>query len=85
MNAERIKSTACNFLQYRNGFTPFVAKAIHTVKKVRIKIGEAFGFQLDGVIEVSNQCYNQYFTNLVDLAQNSMPHNRLKAPSDVEN
>lgn len=85
MNAGRIESTAGNFLLYRDGLTPSVAKAILAVDRVRIKIGEAFGFQLDGVIEVSNQCYDQHFTDLVDLARNSKPHNKLKAPSDIEN
>lgn len=85
MNAGRIESTAGNFLLYRDGLTPSVAKAILAVDRVRIKIGEAFGFRLDGVIEVSNECYDQHFTDLVDLARNSKPHNKLKAPSDIEN
>lgn len=85
MNAGRIESTAGNFLLYRDGLTPSVAKAILAVDRVRIKIGEAFGFQLDGVIEVSNECYDQHFTDLVDLARNSKPHNKLEAPSDIEN
>lgn len=85
MNAGRIESTAGNFLLYRDGLTPSVANAILAVDRVRIEIGEAFGFQLDGVIEVSNECYDQHFTDLVDLARNSKPHNKLKAPSDIEN
>ncbi|KAH6663797.1 6-phosphogluconate dehydrogenase [Halenospora varia] len=85
MNAGRIESTAGDFLLYRDGLTRSVANAILAVDRVRIKIGEAFGFRLDSVIEVSNKCYGQNFTDLVDLAQNSEPHNKLKAPSDIEN
>lgn len=85
MNAGRIESTGGDFLLYRDGLTRSVANAILAVDRVRIKIGEAFGFRLDSVIEVSNKCYGQNFTDLVDLAQNSEPHNKLKAPSDIEN
>lgn len=85
MNAGRIESTAGDFLLYRDGLTRSVANAILAVDRVRIKIGAAFGFQLDSVIEVSNKCYGQNFTDLVDLAQNSEPHNKLRAPSDIEN
>ena len=85
MNAGRIESTAGDFLLYRDGLTRSVANAILAVDRVRIKIGEAFGFRLEGVIEVSNRCYGQNFTDLVDLAQNSEPHNKLRAPSDLEN
>lgn len=85
MNAGRIESTAGDFLLYRDGLTRSVANAILAVDRVRIKIGEAFGFKLGSVIEVSNECYGQNFTDLVDLAQNSEPHNKLKAPSDIEN
>lgn len=85
MNAGRIESTAGDFLLYRDGLTHSVANTILALDGVRIKIGEAFGFRLKSVIEVSNECYSQNFTNLVDLAQNSEPHNKLKAPSDMEN
>ena len=85
MNAGRIESTAGDFLLYRDGLTHSVANAILALDKVRIEIGAAFGFRLKSVIEVSNECYGQDFTNLVDLAQKSGPHNQLKAPSDIEN
>ena len=85
MNAGRIESTAGDFLLYRDGLTRSVANAILALDKVRIKIGAAFGFRLKSVIELSNECYGQQFTDLVDLAQNSGPHNKLKAPSSIEN
>ena len=85
MNAGRIESTTGDFLLYRDGLTRSVANAILALDKVRIKIGAAFGFRLKSVIEVSNESYGQDFTDLVDLAQNSGPHNKLKAPSDMEN
>ena len=85
MNAGRIESTAGDFLVYRDGLTRSVANAILAVDGVRMKIGQAFGFPLRTVMEVSNECYGQNFTDLVDLAQNSGPHNKLKAPSDMEN
>ena len=85
MNAGRIESTAGDFLLYRDGLTRSVANAILALDGVRVKIGEAFGFRLKSVIEVSNECYGQGFTDLMNLAQNSGPHNKLKAPSDIEN
>ena len=85
MNAGRIESTAGDFLVYRDGLTRSVANAILAVDGVRMRIGQAFGFPLRTVIEVSNECYGQNFTDLVDLAQNSGPHNKLKAPSDMKN
>ena len=85
MNAGRVESTAGNFLLYSDGLTRSVANAILAVDSVRIRIGEAFGFHLKSVIEVSNECYGQDFTDLVDLAQHSEPHNKLKAPSSMEN
>ena len=85
MNAGRIESTAGDFFLYRDGLTRSVANAILAVDRVRLEIGDAFGFRLKSVIEVSNECYNQDFTDLVDLAQNSKPHRNLKAPSDIEN
>jgi len=85
MNAGRIESTAGDFLLYRDGLTRSVANAILAVDKVRLEIGEAFGFELDSVIETSNKCYGADFRDLVDLAQNSEPHNKLRAPPDIGN
>lgn len=85
MNVGRIESTGGDFFLYADGLTSSIANAILAVDAVRIKIGNAFGFQLEGVLEVSNRCYGQTFTNLVDLAKYSEPHNKLKAPSGVQN
>ncbi|PVI01588.1 6-phosphogluconate dehydrogenase C-terminal domain-like protein [Periconia macrospinosa] len=85
MNAGRIESTAGNFFLYRDGLTRSVANAMRALDQVRIEIGEAFGLQMKSALEVSNECYGHSFTDLVELAQNSGPHNKLKAPSDLEN
>jgi len=85
MNAGRIESTAGDFFLYRDGLTPSVANAMLAVDRVRIQIGEAFGLHLKSAVEVSNECYGHNFTNLVELAQNSGPHNKLRAPTDLEN
>ena len=85
MNVGRIESTAGDFLLYRDGLTLSVANIILAVDRVRRKIGEAFGFRLKSVIAVSNECYGQHFTDLVDLAQNSGPHKELKAPPNLDN
>ncbi|KAH8658204.1 6-phosphogluconate dehydrogenase [Xylariales sp. PMI_506] len=85
LNVGRIESTGGDFFLYRDGLTRSVANAMLAVDKVRLEIGEAFGFRLKSVIEVSNQCYGQNFTDLVDLAQNSPPHRQLKAPTDIGN
>ena len=85
MNAGRIESTGGNFFLYRDGLTPSVANAMLAVDHSRIKIGEAFGLHMKSAIEVSNECYGHSFTDLIDLAQNSGPHNRLKAPPNLDN
>lgn len=85
MNAGRIESTAGDFLLYRDGLTRSVANAMLAVDRVRIEIGRAFGLRLQSAVQISNECYGQGFTDLVDLAQNSPPHNRLKAPSGLDN
>ncbi|KKY39819.1 putative nad nadp octopine nopaline dehydrogenase [Diaporthe ampelina] len=85
MNAGRIESTAGGFLIYRDGLTRSVANAMLAVDRVRIEVGAKFGLRLKSTIDVSNECYNQGFTDLVDLAQNSPPHNKLKAPADIDN
>ncbi|KAI9702713.1 MAG: hypothetical protein M1820_006097 [Bogoriella megaspora] len=85
MNAGRIESTHGDFFLYRDGLTRSVANAMLAVDRVRMKIGEAFGLQMKTAVEVSNECYGHSFTDLVDLAQNSGPHNKLKAPSDLAN
>ena len=85
MNAGRIESTDGNFLLYRDGLTRSVANAILAVDHVRIKVGEAFGLHMKSAVEVSNECYGHTFADLVDLAKNSGPHNRLKAPSNLDN
>jgi opine dehydrogenase len=85
MNAGRIESTDGDFFLYRDGLTSSVAKAMLAVDHVRIQIGEAFGLRMKSAVEVSNECYGHSFTNLVDLAQNSKPHNKLKAPSNLDN
>lgn len=85
MNVGRIESTAGGFLLYRDGLTRSVANAMIAVDRVRIELGEKFGLRLKSTIEVSNECYGQGFTDLVDLAQNSPPHNKLKAPADIDN
>ncbi|KAK3906130.1 6-phosphogluconate dehydrogenase [Staphylotrichum tortipilum] len=85
MNAGRIESTAGDFLLYRDGLTRSVGNAMLAVDRVRIKIGEAFGLQLKSAVEISNECYGQSFGDFVDLARNSPPHNKLKAPPGLDN
>lgn len=85
MNAGRIENTTGDFLLYADGLTRSVANAMQAVDRVRMQIGAAFGFRLRSAIEISNECYGQRFTDLVDLAQNSPPHHRLKSPSDMAN
>ncbi|KAH7027177.1 6-phosphogluconate dehydrogenase [Microdochium trichocladiopsis] len=85
LNAGRIESTAGDFLLYRDGLTPSVANAMLAIDRVRIKIGEALGLQLKSAVEVSNECYGQGFADFVDLARNSPPHNKLRAPSTLDN
>jgi hypothetical protein len=85
MNAGRIESTGGDFYLYGEGLTRSVANAILAVDAVRLKIGEAFGFRLKGVVETSNECYGHGFIDLVELAQNSGPHKKLKAPADIVN
>jgi hypothetical protein len=84
MNAGRIENTGGDFLYYAEGLTPSVARAITAVDQVRIGIGERFGFAMKSVVQMSNECYNHDFTDLVELAQNSKPHRRLKAPEVVD-
>ncbi|CRG82855.1 hypothetical protein PISL3812_00201 [Talaromyces islandicus] len=85
MNAGRIESTNGDFLLYRDGLTSSVANAMVEVDRVRMEIGKAFGHSLKSALTISNDCYGHSFTDLVDLARNSGPHNRLKAPSDLKN
>ncbi|KAK3367577.1 6-phosphogluconate dehydrogenase [Podospora didyma] len=85
MNAGRIESTSGDFLLYRDGLTPSVANAMVAVDQVRIKIGRAFGLKLKTSVEISNECYSQGFSDFVDLATNSPPHNKLRAPGGMEN
>jgi hypothetical protein len=84
MNAGRIESTAGDFLYYAEGLTPSVARAIRAVDQVRLQIGEKFGFAMKNVVQMSNECYNHDFRDLVELARNSKPHRRLKAPDVVD-
>ncbi len=85
MNAGRIENTSGDFFLYGDGLTPSVANAMLAIDRVRIKIGESLGFRLKSAVEISNECYGQSFADFVDLAQNSPPHNKLKAPSSLEN
>lgn len=85
MNAGRIESTDGDFFLYRDGLTPSVENAMLAVDRVRIEIGHAFGLRLKSAVEVSNECYGHGFRSLVELAQNSGPHNQLKAPGDLDN
>ncbi|KAB5513297.1 6-phosphogluconate dehydrogenase [Coniochaeta sp. 2T2.1] len=85
MNTGRIESTAGNFLLYADGLTRSVANAMQAVDRVRLQIGAALGFHLRSAIDISNECYGQRFTDLVDLARNSPPHNKLKSPPDMAN
>ncbi|KAB5513506.1 6-phosphogluconate dehydrogenase [Coniochaeta sp. 2T2.1] len=85
MNTGRIESTAGDFLLYADGLTRSVANAMQAVDQVRLQIGVALGFHLRSAIEISNECYGQRFTDLVDLARNSPPHNKLKSPPDMAN
>ncbi|KAL2145778.1 hypothetical protein VTI28DRAFT_6277 [Corynascus sepedonium] len=85
MNAGRIESTSGDFYLYADGLTPSVANAMVAVDHVRIKIGEALGLRLKTAVDISNECYGQGFGDFVDLARNSPPHNKLKAPADLDN
>jgi opine dehydrogenase len=85
MNAGRIEDTAGDFNLYSDGLTPAVANAMLAIDRVRIQIGAALGLSLRSAVDVSNECYGANYTDLVDLARNSPPHNKLKAPSDLSN
>jgi opine dehydrogenase len=85
MNAGRIEDTSGDFLLYRDGLTPAVANAMLSIDRVRIQIGAALGLRLKSAVDISNECYGASYADLVDLARNSPPHNRLKAPSDLLN
>jgi len=85
MNAGRIESTSGDFLLYRDGLTRSVSNAMLAVDKVRMQIGEAFGLRVNSAINISNACYGQSFECLVDLGRNSPPHNKLRAPSGMDN
>jgi opine dehydrogenase len=85
MNAGRIENTSGEFFLYRDGLTRSVANAMLAVDRVRIQIAEAFGLSMKSALEISNDCYGHTFVDLVELAQNSGPHNKLKAPSDLDN
>ncbi|ESZ95053.1 NAD/NADP octopine/nopaline dehydrogenase [Sclerotinia borealis F-4128] len=84
MNAGRIESPD-PFLLYHTGLTPSISNAILALDKTRLEIGAALGFHLDSVLDVSNTCYDAQFTNLVDLARNSKPHNTIEAPRTFDN
>jgi len=85
MNAGRIESTGGDFLLYADGLTRSVANAMQAVDRVRLQIAAAFGFRPRTAVDISNECYNQCFGDLVDLARNSPPHNRLVSPPDMAN
>ncbi|OIW24572.1 6-phosphogluconate dehydrogenase C-terminal domain-like protein [Coniochaeta ligniaria NRRL 30616] len=83
MNAGRIESTAGDFLLYAEGLTRSVANAMQAVDRVRMQIAAAFGFRLRSAVDISNDCYGQRFTDLVDLARHSPPHRSLRSPADM--
>ncbi|KAI6357953.1 hypothetical protein MCOR25_007510 [Pyricularia grisea] len=82
MNAGRIESTGGDFLLYRDGLTPAVARAMLAIDGVRVAIGTALGLLVPSTLDVSNACYEQDFATLVTLAEQSPPHNRLRAPAE---
>ncbi|KAK1961647.1 NAD/NADP octopine/nopaline dehydrogenase [Colletotrichum sublineola] len=85
MNAGRIEDTAGDFLLYRDGLTRSVANAMLAVDRVRMDLGAMFGMRAASAVDISNECYGQNFSDLVDLARNSPPHNRLRAPAGFDN
>ncbi|EFQ31212.1 NAD/NADP octopine/nopaline dehydrogenase [Colletotrichum graminicola] len=85
MNAGRIEDTAGDFMLYRDGLTRSVANAMLAVDRVRMEVCTMFGLRAVSAIDLSNECYDQAFTDLVDLARNSPPHNKLRAPTGFEN
>lgn len=82
LNTGRIESPSPSdtFLLYHDSLTPSIANSMTALDKVRIKIGRAFGIDLQTAVEISNECYAQAFEDFVDLARNSPPHNKLEAP-----
>ncbi|KAI1339596.1 6-phosphogluconate dehydrogenase [Xylariaceae sp. FL0016] len=85
LNVGRIENTDGDFYIYRDGLTQSVANAMTAVDAVRVQVGRAFGLRLKSAVETSNESYGSRFTDLVDLARNSGPHNKLKAPADIKN
>ncbi|KAK2063108.1 NAD/NADP octopine/nopaline dehydrogenase [Colletotrichum caudatum] len=85
MNAGRIEDTAGDFLLYRDGLTRSVANAMTAVDRVRMEVCAKLGMRAATAVDISNQCYGHAFTDLVDLARNSPPHNKLRAPAGFEN
>lgn len=82
-NAGRIENTAGDFRLYADGLTRSVAKAMEALDHVRMEIASVFGFSKRSAVQISDDCYDQAFTDFVDLAQHSPPHNRLRAPADM--
>jgi len=83
MNTGRIEDTGGDFMIYRDGLTPSVARAMAEIDRVRIQIGDTLGLDVRPAVEVSNECYAADFADLVDLARNSRPHKDLRAPVDL--
>ncbi|KAK1991698.1 NAD/NADP octopine/nopaline dehydrogenase [Colletotrichum falcatum] len=85
MNAGRIEDASSDFLLYRDGLSRSVANAMLAVDRVRMDIAAKLGLRAATAVDISNECYGQAFTDLVDLARNSPPHNKLRAPASFEN
>ncbi|KAI6279114.1 hypothetical protein ACKVWC_009444 [Pyricularia oryzae] len=85
LNAGRIEDTAGDFLSYRDGLTRSVANAMEAIDLVRSKIGAAFGLHIGSSLQISNECYDQHFEDLVDRGRHSPPHNKLRAPPTIRN
>ncbi|KAK1756339.1 6-phosphogluconate dehydrogenase C-terminal domain-like protein [Echria macrotheca] len=85
LNAGRVESPASDFLLYREGLTRSVANTMEALDRVRVRIGDALGFDLQRAIDVSNECYGQAFTDYVRLARESPPHRDLRAPDSMAN
>ncbi|KAF8577607.1 putative NAD/NADP octopine/nopaline dehydrogenase [Ramaria rubella] len=86
MNTSWIEVTKGCFKFYRDGMgSPSVIKMIGKLDAEKLKIGEAYGYQLEPILMTLNKHYGTNFPDFATFAHNSEPHNIMNmAPATMK-
>lgn len=85
-NAGRIESTRGNFLFYKDGLQPSVAKMMQALDKERVMIARSLGLKCEDIVHAWQKWYNlPEVKDMSEIPEKGKPYQFVKAPDSLNN